>query len=525
MKTKTIFKRKVNIGLLFTAVILISVAGCKKGTFDINNTNPNSPATVPPQYSLSAALAGTANLMYSANSPQGYTTNGNQDILDNWMGYWTQSGGYTASNAYVLYQLTSGTGNGNFDLAYLNLENYKLIITTAGTTPLQANFRAIAMIMTSFVYQRLVDLYNNVPYTAALGVNNTFSYKYDKGSDIYKACISKIDSAVAIIKSSSASATSPSNFDVMFGGDMSKWTKFANTLKLKMLMRQTQSANNGSLGDAGVKTALAGYTQADFLGAGEDAVINPGYSNAANNQLNPLYYDVVGNATGQPGLNQVYWRANSYAVNFYKNNGDPRDSAFYMPNTAGGYRGRAYGSTDGTEANSVISAIAGFGRDATGAYKGPSQDAPIIAAFESLFLQAEAIQRGYITGSASTTFNSAVAESFRILGVADAANAAAAYTAQPNPITNFSLASDPITIIITQKWAASNSLDPLESYSDWRRLGIPASLPVSIYPGNTAQHIPYRFPYPTSELSTNAANVPDGGTGIESLTTKIFWMP
>jgi hypothetical protein len=527
MRTITIFKRKVNIALLSATVLLACAAGCKKGTFDINNTNPNNPSTVPPQYSLTSALAGTANLMYSGVGYGGANgtvpIGGNQDMINNWMGYWTQSGAYTPSNTFVLYQLTSNTGSGNWDAAYNNLSNYHSMLTTVGTNASLANYRAVGMIMTAFVFQRIVDLYNSAPFTTALAPNNTFSYKYDSGSVIYKACIAKIDSAVAII-TANPSAASLSNFDVMFNGDMGLWKKFAKTLKLKMLMRQTASGANGSLGDAGVKTALAGYSQSDFLGAGEDGSINPGYSSAADNQENPLFLDVVATAAGSPGLNELYYRANSFAVDFYKNHNDPRLTYVYYPNNAGAIQGRAYGSTNGTEANSVISAISAFGKNAAGAYNGASVSAPIIPAFESLFLQAEAIQRGYLTGNVTATYNSAVSESFRLLGVTDYATAAVTYTSQVDNITNLSIATDKIKTIITQKWAACNGIDPVESFSDFRRLGI-VNPPISIYPGVTASHIPYRFPYPNSELNFNGANVPDGGTGTESLTSKIFWMP
>ena len=77
--------------------MLIGGFGCKKGTFDINSKNPNSPTSVPPNYALAASLNGTANLMFAGNS----------DFPNNWMGYWTQSGGYTPSTTYVEYQLTS----------------------------------------------------------------------------------------------------------------------------------------------------------------------------------------------------------------------------------------------------------------------------------------------------------------------------------------------------------------------------------------------------------------------------------
>ncbi|HWZ17054.1 MAG TPA: SusD/RagB family nutrient-binding outer membrane lipoprotein [Mucilaginibacter sp.] len=517
MKTKTIFKRKVNQSLLFIGVLLTATVGCKKGTFDINSPNPNSPSTVPPKYSLSSSLAATASLV----------AGGNMDVANNWMGYWTQSGAYTPSTVYVIYQLTSSNFTGNFDAAYLNLANYKLLQTTAGTTPSQANYRAISMIMSSFIFQRLVDCYNSVPYASASIVNSKFSYKYDDPATIYKGSIASIDAAIGIIKANTAVAESPGKYDVMFGGNMNLWIQFANTLKLKMLMRQTQQAGNGSLGDAGVKSALSGYSQSDFLGAGQDAAVNPGYSNAANNQLNPFYFDAIANATGTTsGTNQVYWRANSYGVNFYNTHNDPRLTAFYIPTADGKVHGRAYGSTNGaTESNSVISAILGTGFNAAGAPKGPTQSVEIIPAFESLFLQAEAIQRGYITGDPLATYNSAVSESFRLLGIPNYAAAATTYVNQADNLTNYAIAPNKLQTLITQKWAACNTFDPLESWSDWRRLGIPTDLPVSIYPGSTATHIPYRLPYPVSETSFNSINVPSGGTGLDIMTSKIFWMP
>lgn len=213
MKTITIFKRKVNTALLFAVVVLAGVAGCKKGTFDINGVNPNAPSTVLPKYSLAAALSGTANLMYSGVGGIG----GNQDMLNNWMGYWTQSGAYTPSNTYVLYQLNSSTASGNWDAAYNNLSNYHNLITSTSADPTLANYKAIGMMMSAFVFQRIVDLYNKAPYTTALVPNSTFSYKYDDGATIYKGSIANIDAAIALIKAN-ASATSPGSYDVMFGG-------------------------------------------------------------------------------------------------------------------------------------------------------------------------------------------------------------------------------------------------------------------------------------------------------------------
>ncbi|SEO09899.1 SusD/RagB family nutrient-binding outer membrane lipoprotein [Mucilaginibacter sp. OK283] len=529
MKTKTIFKRKVSLGLFFTAVLLTGIVGCQKGTFNVNDVNPNSPTSAPAKYSLSSSLAATANLV------QG----GNADVLENWMGYWTQSGGFTPSTTYVIYQITSSNFTGNFDNAYLNLSNYNLLLKTVGNDPVQANYRAIAMIMESYVYQRLVDLYNGVPYSQALIVNSTFSYKYDDAQTIYKSITAKCDSAIAIINANADKATSPGNYDVVFGGDMAKWTMFANTLKLKLLMRQTE----GGIGGSAVKSALAinpnvpanqadkTYKASDFLSI--DAAVNPGYSNASDAQENPFYFDVVATATGANGANTVYWRANSYGVNFFRNNNDPRGNYVYCPqgveavkyaapiNDLSKIKGRDYGSVNGNgESNTVISAILGTGFTSAGVQKGPGQAAVLLPASESLFLQAEAIERGYLAGSAATMYKSAVAASFTFLGAPGAAD----YTSQNNASTNYAVATDKIKLIITQKWAAMNSVDPLESYSDWRRLGIPTDLPVSKYPGVTVTHIPYRLPYPINETTLNSANVPAGGGGNDLFTSKIFWM-
>lgn len=513
----TIFKIKVKqiVTLLFFAAI-INAVGCKKGTFDINSPNPNSlsPSTVAPKYYLSSSLAGTANLMFGGTS-LAFT---GPDILNTWMGYWAYSGGYTPSPVLVTYQLTSTVGTGNWDNAYLNLKNYNVIQTLSSADPNLANYKGISLIMQSFVFQRVVDLYNDAPYKEAFSSATNTTPAYDKGSDIYRSLISNIDTAVLTIKAAQANtnAENPGNFDVMFKGHMDKWIKFANTVKLKLLMRLTETAD----GPAFITSNLSGLTAADFLGAGEDAGVNPGYSTASNLQENPYYLDVAYTVTGAAGTNTNYWRAGNYGVNFYNNNNDPRANYFYAPDKAGKIQGRKIGSTAGNEGNDNISGVNGQGNA-----KSPSQDAVILGAFESFFLQAEAAQRGYLQGDAKDLYKKAVEQSFSLLGVTDAMTAADTYITQPgNSNVNYATSADKLKTLITQKWAACNSFDALESFSDWRRLKIPADLPVSDYPGNQAPHIPYRLLYPESESSYNSAQFKKEGN-IDVLTSKIFWQP
>jgi Starch-binding associating with outer membrane len=483
------------------SVIMVSISSCSKKNFDINSPNPNQPSVVTPDLILSAALTSTANLVLG----------GDANFLNFWMGYWAPYG--EQSPAVLSYNLTSDTYAANWDDAYVTLENYKIIVDNS-RIPENAYFLAIAKIMEVFHYQRLVDLYNNIPYREALQSSNPFP-KFDSASAVYKDLVLQLDSAVLIINSANVSTVNnPASSDILFQGDMSKWIQFDHTLKLKILMRQTEVTG----GPASITGSLAGLTAGDFLIAGEDAGINPGYTNSTSAQQSPLWRNVGYNPDGSPASGYSYIRANSYAVNFYLATNDPRVGQFYAVNANGIYKGRAFGSSDVGQGGNNTS---GFG---LGLLNSPSAPAIMVPAFESLFLQAEAAQRGYISGDPVALFQAAVTESFRILSVPDYVNAAQTYYSQTSDKVNIAVSTNKISTIITQKWAAMNAYDPLESYSDWRRLNIPPDLPVSVYPGTTASHIPYRLLYPSSEYHYNAANVGIEGN-INQFTSTVFWMP
>jgi hypothetical protein len=486
---------------IVVAVLVLSLSSCSKKAFDINSPNPNQPSTVTPDFVLSAALTESANIMLG----------GDANFANEWMGYWAPYG--EQSPSVLSYNLTTDSYSGNWDDTYVILENYKFIADHS-TASEDGYFLAISKIMTAFHYQRIVDLYNNAPYRHALEEKNPFP-DYDSAEFIYKDLVVQLDSAVYLIQNTDpATAVDPAASDVMFHGDMGKWIVFSHTLKLKILLRQTQLSG----GPAYITSNLTGLSTTDFLGAGEDAAINPGYSNSSVAQQSPLWRSVGYNTDGSPNGGYFYTRANSYAVNFLLATNDPRVKQFYDTNSNGIYQGRAFGSSDVNQGNSVIS---GFGSGILSSY---SMDALLIPAFESLFLQAEAVQRGYLAGDAAALYKSAVSESFRVLGVPDYVIAAQTFYSQASDKVNIDISTNKINTIILQKWNAMNAYDPLESYSDWRRLGIPTDLPVSVYPGTTATHIPYRLLYASSEYHYNGANTNAQGT-INQFTSTIFWMP
>jgi hypothetical protein len=193
------------------------------------------------------------------------------------------------------------------------------------------------------------------------------------------------------------------------------------------------------------------------------------------------------------------------------------------------FRGNEMGSQGTgslTYSDNLDNSAIGGSAAAPAAYRSPSQDQPIITDFESLFLQAEAVQRGWFSGNAQTIFQSAMLQSYHYMfDAVDGAAAAADYynlDLVPDARNNWALATNKIQLIITQKWASMNTLNFYEAWADYRRTGFPAvPLSTSLSRG---PNIPLRLKYPQTEYDLNGANVGPQGT-VDQFTSKIWWMP
>ncbi|MBC8643870.1 SusD/RagB family nutrient-binding outer membrane lipoprotein [Flavobacterium lindanitolerans] len=101
------------------------------------------------------------------------------------------------------------------------------------------NYQAIAKIMKAFYFQYLVDLYGDIPYTEALQRDLELTPAYDDAEAVYDDLIVQLDAAIELIKNAPSSALDPANNDIMLHGDMDEWIKFANTVKMRILIRQS----------------------------------------------------------------------------------------------------------------------------------------------------------------------------------------------------------------------------------------------------------------------------------------------
>ncbi len=532
-------------------LILAAGTGCRKGQFNVNK-NINSPTDSTITYFVVLPAAMNASARIVSNS---------WGTIQNWMSYWSRSGTYAPNVTEETYQITTGFGNGIWNSCYDNNYDYNIVKIKAGVSG-AGFYEGIARIMMAQNFQILVDVYGNVPYSQALKGSGNPTPAYDKGLDIYKALLREIDAGMLLIQnanviSNTANKEIATN-DIMFHGDKTKWQKFGNTLKLRMLIHAYAI---GAI-DKTAEMAIINLNGYGFLGAGEDAQINPGYTGV--DKANPFFNGYITNSDNSPNANNVYYKANEWGIEYYKVDGDPRvtnnpvagaGSRLYIAGS-GGLIGVKYGLPPIT-ANGA-SVLAGIG---PGLNKGATAPAWVLTAAESFFLQAEARFRGWITSglSAKDLTEAGIKESFTFLGV-------------PNPTTtsftqymgwNFGFpdvdyTAAPIATgapggglftILSCKWFAMNGVNTLETWCDWRRvpysdvatkvLSTNTAAPTdhfvygdgggyspgpfrSVAPQITpADNIPVRYLYPQAEYNYNTANV--AAEGNITRYSKVFW--
>lgn len=477
---------------------MIAGVGCKKNYLDIN-TNPNSATNTTPELVLPNALNVTA-----ARQITNYT------FISGWMGYWAVSGSYALNTSdFSTYKQTTDFGTGLWSAIYDNLEDYDYI-EKAGASQNKPFYEAAGKIMKAYNFQQLVDMFGDVPYTTAFQGTAQIQPVYDNAQDVYDSLVANLDLALDLMARSDAEGEADFHSDFLFQGNTTAWRQFANTLKLRILMRQSQIGR-----DSYIQGEIAKIT-ADGSGfLDQDAAVDPGYVNT-DGKMNP-FYDFCFNSSGT--YTQDFWRANQYYIDFCVANNDPRYMYVYQPaQSTGEYAGNYLGQATGALVGSASS------RFGPGVLKGYDQPAVIMLAAESYFLQAEASIRGWLSVDAGEAYKAGVQASFDFYGVGDATE----YLSQTgNPNVSWSDGQTfnyKLALIIRQKWAAMNTTTPFEAWADYRRLHLPANIPLSQSPYVDVAVIPYRIIYPTIEYQTNAANVPDQADGAQ-YSEKIFWMP
>jgi hypothetical protein len=476
--------------LLLCLPALLAATSCVDSLTDYN-VNPKAAATVP-----GVTLVPTAERSLARTLT---TTNQNLGITRLLVQYWTE----TTYNDEARYNLANRQIPENFwtplyQTVLGNLNEAKRLISADATldAKVKANQLACIDILAVHAWSTLVDTYGNIPYTDALNPLNT-TPKYDDAATIYTDLFKRLDADIAAITTSSSGLGTS---DIIYNGSMTRWYRYANSLKLRLAMNTVDV-------DAGrTKTLVEQAAPNVFQSASDNAQLT--FQAASPNQ-NPLYEDLVSSGRAD------YVGADTFINPLIALN-DPRLSIYFQPVTGTStYKGAVYGPKTSAGNSSQPGTVL---RSATlpGVLESYS---------EVQFLLAEAAARGFsVGGTAESFYNTAITASItyweNLAGRTTAAADAATYLAQPN-VAYTTATGDFKQKIGIQKWIALYN-QPTQAWVEWRRLDYPQLKK----PAVALTDIPLRFTYPTSEQNLNGANFTDAVSkigGSDVVTAKIFW--
>jgi hypothetical protein len=358
----------------------------------------------------------------------------------------------------------------------------------ASETVVKANKLLVIELLNIYTYQVLVDTFGDIPYTQALDPNNV-NPKYDDAKTIYADLVKRINAATSAINTAEGSFGAT---DLMYGGDMTKWKKFANGLKLKL------GLTLADVDAASSKTLIEDASKGVFTSDDDNAKLTY-YSSVPN--TNPMWLDLV-----QSGRHD-YVPANT-VVDITNNLNDPRRAAYFTL-LNGKYVGGKYADGGNYTNFSQIGDI----------FNSPTNEGVIMDYAEIAFGLSEAAARGYsVGGTAESFYNKAVTSSIKYWGGSDVEVA----TYLNNLNVAYSTAKGTFKQKIgTQKYIALFNRG-FEAWTEWRRLDYPIfNLPAN----KTYAEIPVRFTFPVGEQTLNFTNWTAASTAIggDKLTTKLFW--
>lgn len=451
--------------ILALLAVLVVPSGCDTDLTAVNE-NPNSPEDVLPQFLLPAAIHSSVNTFLGTSVHLSITS------------LWVQQTARLDYGYTDRYEFEANFSDGRWTSLWNGpLPDLQGIIER-GRDADQPNTEAVGLIMKSWVFQNMTDLWGDMPYSEALrGGDGPVAPGYDTQEQIYSGIISDLKAAQDKIQTS-APLFSNNSFDLLYGGDMEGWRRFANSLRLRAGMRLSE-----------VDPATAASVVASAV---------------ADGVIETTAHEAMLDWTGsQPNVNpigqNIFDRPNDYrmsstVVDTMTALNDPRLVLIAEParNT-----GEIVGKLNGTPDTHGLpfEDISRIGP------KFLQLDWPawLVTLEQVLFHKAEAAQRGWIGGDPAQYYQEAIRAAMRRWDVGEAE--IEAYLAQER------VQYDPARwreLIGLQKWLASFDTTP-EAYAEARRLNQPVFMPG---PGNFNNDLwPVRLPYPSVEEDRNGPHL------------------
>ncbi len=485
--------RRLMRGLVAVAGLALVAGACDKGLTALNE-NPNEPTDVPATSILPEAIRDGVGRIFGVGGQLRLT------------GLWTQLYAEIQYPDEDRYILRPSAIQGYWDGMYVvSLKDFQRI-EQKGVVDGNPNYAAVGKTMKAWEFAAMTDIWGDIPYSEALQGDSTLNFqpKYDSQQSIYTDILAQLTAASNMIDASQPDFGSA---DLIYGGDMEKWRMFANSLRMRYAMRLVN-----------VDPATA---QSEFVAAYNAGVFT---SNDDNAELDYLPANPNSNPWYQDWETRDDYGSSATLIDTLKSFNDPRITYYAEPAEADGvYRGMPSGKPNNAPGLASTSRLGEYWR------ANPGSTWVIMGYSEVLFLEAEAVERGWIAGNASQLYQDAIRANMTqfqddatggytpYVASADIA----AYLAQ----SRVQLSSDRTTAlkqIWLQEWISffGNSW---EAYSTWRRTGVPD---LKLAANNSQNQIPVRIPYPDLEQSLNADNWTAARTaqGLSTgFSTPVWW--
>lgn len=483
--------RKIIISSIAGAFLLMSNA-CTDG-FTALNKDPNNPTTIGAQYLLPYAIE------QSVDRYWGGVTRFERLNLDGAM-LWMQ---YLARNIYSNEGDSYGISPAFYDNTWKSfyndgLVNYNRIIALSGPeseTP-NANYEGVALVMKSWVYSLLTDLYGSIPYSQAVKGSSTepiYSPEYDTQEAVYAGILADLKTANEKLTVGGKDISG----DILYNGDIMKWKKFANSLRLRLANRQAAKKPTES---KAIMAEILGSpsTYPIFTSNADNAMLMHTATRPSNNSWNEVM--VVSSRTD--------WSMSKTFVDKLSSTNDARLGAI-ATEVNGGFAGIPNGLPDAIATTFLSSASV-----MKPSFSDASAPSIIMTYSELNFILAEAALDGDISGDAEAYFQEGIKASYDY------------YNLQPSSEFLSKVGAATKENILEQKWIALFG-QGIEAWTEYRRTGfpvLPAKDPRAIFENDGV--LPTRLPYPTTEYSLNRTSL-DGGiaknSGDDNMKTKLWW--
>ncbi|MDV7185764.1 SusD/RagB family nutrient-binding outer membrane lipoprotein [Lutibacter sp. TH_r2] len=471
-------KRFKIITILFLS-LLVTTVSCDND-FEEINTDPNNPTTVPSSLLIPGIARAAQNRSYST------FTGGDMGAC------WSQQFAKVQYNDEARYiprqSVITAVWDDYYAIVISDADAMYNIAESEGNNTMMG----VALTLQAYGYAFLTDCYGSIPFTEAITADEgNIAPAYDTQDVVYSGIFSMLDKAISLI--GTGGSIDETN-DVVYGGDATKWKKFAASLKFRALMRVSGKMN--------VSSALQALVDSGNLFASNDDEAKLVYLDE-DPSANPLYETIVYGTRGE-------WKVNSVLVDMLASTSDPRLEVYAALNDADIYRGKPSGYTDVPNDDYNYTNVSALGEF----YLRPQLPGYFVSNAELKFLMAEAATKGYISGTANDYFIEGITASMDFNGVDGSAYISGQFL-QSNTATA-------LQQIAEQNWIALFA-QGVESWTEWRRTGYPVLSPAFEADLN---EIPSRYNYPTTESSINKANYDAAvaAQGADELTTPVWWM-